>query len=379
MPEIVIESLAAGGDGVGHDASGRVVFVPFTAPGDRVRVAIVEERARFARGTLEELLEPSPLRALPQCGVYGACGGCTWQHLDYAAQLEAKRQILAGALERIAKLGVGELEVTPSPSPYRYRSRTRVVAKDGRVGYRRRGSHDLCPTSRCPVLVPELDAELARLAAREPQAAEEWELVAGAGGATRATPLRWPLPGEPKLELEVCGDRLAFSPGVFVQGNALLLDALARAVHEAAGSGACAVELFAGAGFFTLGLARRFRRLVAVESEGRAVADLRANLARAGLDNVEVLGGRAEVVLARIGEAEVVVLDPPRTGLPPGLLEAIQAPRVVYVSCDPATLARDLAGLAARGWALEALRGFDLFPQTPHVEALATMARPARA
>jgi len=373
--EIAIESLAAGGDGVGRDAGGRVVFVPFTAPGDRVRVAIVEERARFARGTLEEVLEPSPLRVQPPCGVYGACGGCTWQHLDYAAQLEAKRQILAGALERIAKLGPGELEITPSPSPYRYRGRTRVLAKDGRVGYRRRRSHDLCPTSRCPVLVPELDAELARLAASEPRAAEEWELVAGVHGTTRATPLRRPLPSEPKIELEVCGDRLAFSPGVFVQGNALLLDTLARAVHEAAGSGACAVELFAGAGFFTLGLARRFGRLVAVESEGRAVADLRANLARAGLDNVEVHGGRAEWVLARIEGAEVAVLDPPRTGLPAELLEMIQAPRVVYVSCDPATLARDLAGLAARGWALEALRGFDLFPQTPHLEAVATMAR----
>jgi 23S rRNA (uracil1939-C5)-methyltransferase len=300
--------------------------------------------------------------------------------VDYPTQVEAKREILRDAIERLGGIPLAEPpEVMPCPSPWRYRSRTRVLAVDGRVGYRRRGSHALCATSRCPVLVPELEAELAKLSALAPSGEPpEWELVAGADGATRATPLAHPLARGPLIALEVCGDRLEFSPGVFVQGNARMLDALAAAVHEAAGRGGLAGELFAGAGFFTLGLARRFERVVAVESERRSVADLRRNLKHYGVENVEVRGGRAERALAPLAEAEVLVVDPPRTGLPPGMAEALARlgpPRLVYVSCDPATLARDLRAFAAGGLRLAALRGFDLFPQTPHVEAVAVAAR----
>lgn len=377
MHELTIEGLAAGGDGVGHTADGRVVFVPFSAPGDRLSVRLVEERKRYARGVIEQVLEPSPFRVQPVCGVYGECGGCTWQHLDYETQLRAKAEILGDALERVGGLRVpDDLRVVPSPTPYGWRGRTRVLAKGGSVGYRKRRSHQVCATSRCPVLVPELDEALAQLARRAPQAAEEWELVAGADGATRTTPLRSPLPEEPRLTVSVCGQRMSFSPGVFVQGNALLLDALARAVHEAAGSGHLAVELFCGAGFFTLGLARGFERVVAVESEGRAVADLHANVLNAGLRNVEIRGGRAERLLAVLGGADAMVVDPPRTGLPPECIQGVAAARprrLVYVSCDPATLARDLARLAAGGFALESVTGFDLFPQTPHVEAVASL------
>lgn len=377
--EIEIHGLAAGGDGVGRAADGRVVFVPFAAPGDRLRVRIVDQRKRFAHGEIERILEASPWRVAPLCGVYGDCGGCTWQHLAYEVQLRAKAEILGDALERVGHLALpGPLEVTPSPTPYRYRGRTRVLAKAGRVGYRRRRSHDLCPTSRCPVLVPVLDAALAELAARHPEPAEEWELVAGVDGATRTTALRRPLPEGPRLTLAVAGERMSVSPGVFVQGNALLLDALAEAVHQAAGHGALGIELFCGAGFFSLGLARRFTRLVAVESEGRAVADLRRNAETAGLANLEVVRGLAEAALERYPGADCVVVDPPRTGLPPGCVQALVAAaprRMVYVSCDPATLARDLALLVKGGYALSAVRGFDLFPQTPHVEALATLVR----
>jgi 23S rRNA (uracil1939-C5)-methyltransferase len=379
IEEIEIRGLAAGGDGVGRSADGRVVFVPFSAPGDRLRVRLVDERKRFAHGEIERILEASPWRTAPLCGVYGDCGGCTWQHVAYDVQLRAKTEILTDALERVGHLALpGPVEVTPSPTPYRYRSRTRVLAKAGRVGYRRRGSHDLCATSRCPVLVPTLDAALSELAAQHPEPAEEWELVAGEERTTRTTALRRPLPAEPRLTLRVLGDRMSFSPGVFIQGNALLSDALAEAVHAAAGGGELGIELFCGAGFFSLGLARRFARLVAVESEGRAVADLRRNVEVAELANVEVVRGLAEEVLERFPGADCVVVDPPRTGLPPGCIEALTAAaprRLVYVSCDAATLARDLARLVKGGYALSAVRGFDLFPQTPHVEAVATMER----
>ncbi len=378
--QLRIERLAAGGDGVARAENGRVVFVPETAPGDRVRVRIVEERKRFARAQVITRIADGDDRVEPKCPVYGACGGCAWQHVAYPAQLAAKQALLRDALERLGDLRLdAPPDVVPCPRPYGYRSRTRVVAKAGRVGYRRRRSHDLCETSACPVLAPALERRLAALAAARPEGEEEWELVAGADGSTRALPLAHPLADDPRIAIDVLGDRLEFSPGVFVQGNALLHDALARSVHEAAGSGERCVELFAGGGFFSVGLARRFARLVVVESEGRAVSDLRRNLLRSGCRNVEVRGARAERVLAALPRpVDVVVVDPPRTGLPPGCTEALAelAPeRLVYVSCDPATLARDLGQLSHAGYTLANVRGFDLFPQTPHLEAVATLTK----
>ncbi len=405
--ELEIERLAAGGDGVARAPDGRVVFVPFTAPGDRLRARVVEERRRFLRARAVELLAPGPGRSDPLCAVFGSCGGCDWQHLDYAAQLEAKRGLLRDAFERIAHLRVPErLEITASPSPYGYRTRARVLVRGGRVGFRRRRSHALCATTRCPVLVPELDEALASLAvdsdsarteatpggepawkgatrATGPGAAREgdWEIAVGSDGHAIASPLP-PASPPPAVELRVGDASLRVSAGGFAQANALLRQPLADAVCEAAGHGERLLELHAGAGFFTLGLARRFERTVAVESSPQAAADLEFNLARAGLSHVRVLPLTAREALARDDlrdpVPDVVVLDPPRTGLEPEGAEALArlgARRIVYVSCDPATLARDVGVCADRGYGLAALRGFDLFPQTAHVEAVAVMER----
>jgi 23S rRNA (uracil1939-C5)-methyltransferase len=384
--ELRIEALAAGGDGVAHAPDGRVVFVPFTAPGDRVRVAIGLRRARWMRGEVEALLEAGPGRTDPLCPLFGVCGGCDWQHLAYETQLEAKRAILRDAIERIAHLPVPErFAFHASPAPYGYRSRARVAAEGGRVGFRRRRSHAVCSASRCPVLVPALDEPLARLAGSPPQPTGEWELTAGSAGSTclAGVPVRdsgaW-------VEIEAAGERLRISAGTFLQANQALREPLARAVVEAAGSGALCLELFAGAGLFTLPLARRFERVVALEAHPGAVADLEENLAAAGLGEVEIVAQAAEDAFASGALAalrpDAVVLDPPRAGLEPAGREGLArlaAPRVVYVSCDPATLARDVAVLADRGYALVALEGFDLFPQTAHVEAVARLERERRA
>ena len=386
--ELVIEELAAGGDGVGHAPDGRVIFVPFTAPGDRVRVRITACRSSYARGVVEVLLEPSPQRVDPACAVFGSCGGCAWQHVDYAAQLEAKRKIVSAALLRIGGLALPDdatLSITPSESPYRYRTRSRVMVSAGKVGFRRRRSHALSATRHCPVLVDELEARLSGLADDPPGTDAEWELVAGRSAdldepVTRAVPL--PAAGGSRLSLLVGEDRIGVSPGVFVQSNGGLLDALSRAVATAAGTGRRAFDLFCGAGFFTLGLARNFDEVVAVESNPVAAGDLEVNLREAGVDNVRVLARSVEAALddadfSRLHPDRVVV-DPPRSGLGEAVAERIagfEPERIVYLSCDPATLARDLSIFKHCGYRLIAIECFDLFPQTPHVEMLAVVGR----
>ncbi|MCH8084148.1 MAG: class I SAM-dependent RNA methyltransferase [Myxococcales bacterium] len=324
----------------------------------------------------------------PVCAVFGSCGGCAWQHVDYAAQLEAKRKIASAALRRIGGLALPDdaaLAITPSESPYRYRTRSRVMVSAGKVGYRRRRSHALAATRRCPVLVESLEERLSELADDPPETDAEWELVAGRSAdldepVTRAVPL--PAAGGSRLWLPVGEDRIGVSPGVFVQSNGGLLDALSRAVARAAGTGRRAFDLFCGAGFFTLGLARNFDEVVAVESNPVAAGDLEVNLREAGVDNVRVLVSSVEAAMddadfARL-DPDGVVIDPPRSGLGKGVAERIadfEPERITYLSCDPATLARDLSVFNHCGYRLIAAECFDLFPQTPHVEMLAVMGR----
>jgi 23S rRNA (uracil1939-C5)-methyltransferase len=378
-----VERLAAGGEGVAHAADGRVVFVPASAPGDRVRVRVVEQHANWLRGEIAALEAPGPGRVEPRCALFGRCGGCAWQHLDYAVQLAAKAEILRDALVRIGGLEPPEaIEVAPSP-PYAYRGRARVGVARGVVGFRRLRSHSLEPAAACPVLVPELERALAALAAAPPARDGEIELCAGDDRRVRAWGPGGLLHGEAQLAIDAGPARIAVSPGVFFQGNARVRSALLAAVLEAAGRGRRALDLCAGAGFFTLGLAARFAEVLAVESSPPAVRDLRRNLAAAGVTNVRALAAPLARFLAgeeaRAFEPGAIVLDPPRTGLGAALARALAAAagaaRVVYVSCDPSTLARDLAVLAGAGFRLRSVRGFDLFPQTPHVEAIAVAER----
>jgi 23S rRNA (uracil1939-C5)-methyltransferase len=380
-----VERLAAGGEGVAHAPDGRVVFVAAAAPGDRVRVRVVEEHPKWLRGEIAAIEAPGPGRVEPRCPLFGRCGGCAWQHVDYATQLAAKADILRDALLRIGGLalpGGGAIEMVASP-PYGYRGRARVGVARGVVGFRRLRSHALEPAAACPVLVPELERALAALAAAPPARDGEIELCAGDDGRVRAWGPGGLLHGEAQLAIEAGPARIAVSPGVFFQGNARVRGALLAAVLEAAGRGRRALDLCAGAGFFTFALAERFGEVLAVESSPPAVRDLRRNLAASGAGNVEVECAPLERFLAgaaaRDFAADAIVVDPPRTGLGAALAKdlaaAAGAARVVYVSCAPATLARDLAVLAAEGLGLRSLQGFDLFPQTAHVEAIALLER----
>ena len=402
--ECQIESLAAGGDGVARAPDGRTLFVPFAAPGDRLLVRVVEDHSRFARGEIEALLAAGESRTAPACPAFGTCGGCSWQHVRYEDQLAAKARILREALRRIGRLEVpDDVPVTPSPTPYHYRTRARVLVRGRAVGYRARRSHRLCPVARCPVLEPALEKKLAELAAAPPPPGE-WEIASGDAAEARVArvgPLtragRRARAGGPEVAFEGAGGRVRISPGVFAQANAALLaplcDAVCRAATGVSRGRRLALELYSGAGTFTLPLARHFERVVAVESAPAAVRDLRVN-ARAASLPIDVRARPVEAALAGsdLGPPEppdVVVLDPPRAGLSDAAasqLARLGTEAIVYVSCDPATLARDLRRLCERAgpdgaprYALSSVRGFDLFPQTPHVEALAVLRADPRA
>ena len=439
--------LASAGDGVGRLPDGRVVFIEGAAVGDVVTLSGLQLKGKVARARIAALVEASPDRVEPRCAHFGECGGCRWQHLSYAAQLRAKQQILQDALVRIGGFDFDALpDIVASPSQYGYRARARLVQVGDRLGYRRLGSHEGVAATECPILVPAAETELAK---GVPQAADatrkrrgkrdvEWEILVGsdpdapplvevaaptreprrgAGRAGRAKgrrpaaslgPRRAASPGgrsdspeaaAARASIRVLGETLEARLGSFVQGNALLWEALAAAVRDAClfpqanaenpaapDSARRFVELYAGIGFLTLPLARAGFSGAAFESSPSAVRDLEQNLEAAGLsDRVEAVCGDVGVRgdwAARFRNADVLLADPPRTGLAEPVREAIASegpPRLVMVSCDPATLARDLRGLAASGYEIMSLRAFDLFPQTPHVEAVVQLERGARA
>ena len=274
--EVRIDALAAGGDGVGRDASGRVVFVPMTAPGDRVQVRLSERKERFARGRVETLLEPGPGRTTPRCSAFGRCGGCDWQHLSYPVQCRAKEAIARDALTRIGGLAAPPLRWFASPRIYGYRERARIAVTGKQVGFREGRSHKIAPVDQCPVLLPALDTALQDLVAAPPGddadggdagTAADWELAVDREGAALATPLA----GE-RAERELCiGDEvLTVSTGAFTQANPFLIEAWSRYICDAAGVGHRVLELFAGVGTLSLPLARRASSLVAARSSGGA-------------------------------------------------------------------------------------------------------------
>ncbi len=403
VDEIVeIDGLAAGGDGVGRLADGRVVFVRLTAPGDRVRIREAEAGTSFLRATSFELIAAGEARREPTCEVFGRCGGCAWQHVERDSQLEARRRILHDAVQRIARLdAIPEIEVIASPQEFGYRGRTRVVVRGRSVGFRRFRAHAIEPIEHCPVLRPEVDAALGQLAARvraapstgESKSEHEYELISASDGSVRCTALA---PGadtadsststststDTKIALAVAGHRVMVSPGGFAQANPSLFAAMFEAVASALAveRSHTLVELYAGSGFFTLGLAGRFDRVVAVEADAVACRDLADSLESSATHNVEVRCVRVEDSLEVFAKQRpgAVLLDPPRAGLARGAAAALarlRAQRIAYLSCDPATLARDLAVLCGEegGYELRALTAFDVFPQTPHVEALAVL------
>jgi 23S rRNA (uracil1939-C5)-methyltransferase len=393
--EVEIERIVPGGAGMAH-ARGLTVFVPLAAPGDRLRVRVERVKGRVAFASLTEVLAAGRERVEPPCPYFGRCGGCDFQQLSYEAQLAAKVEIIRDCLRRISRLTPPErIPITPSPTAWHYRSRARWQhdARARHFGYYELASHHVVDIAECPVVAPELQAALARVRASlagratRDNAPREFEAVAGDDGVSLLPPLDERDAGE--RVRTIAGERYRFDAACFFQINHALLGALVRDVigealsfeHERGGT---AIDLYCGVGLFTLPLARRFARVVGVEANAAAASFARRNLSDAGLANAEIKTAQVGDWLmrraARLAPVDLLLLDPPRTGAEHGAVErviAMRPRRITYVSCDPATLARDLRELASGGYTLDTVAAFDMFPQTHHVETIARLTRAA--
>jgi 23S rRNA (uracil1939-C5)-methyltransferase len=387
--EATVEKLVYGGDGLAR-LEGRVVFAPFVLPGERIRVVTWREQPGLVRAHTLEVLEPAPERVAAPCPVFGRCGGCHYQHAPYEYQLAAKRAILVDQLRRLGKMEPPETIAVAAAEPWGYRNRAQLHIEGRRIGYREAGSHSLCEVSQCPVASPKINETIHALAGmlynpRWPRFVRSLEIftdeqqvqlnVVDTDRPVAKRFFEWcaeQIPGMVEDALDYQG-RFRVSRNSFFQVNRFLLDRLVEVALDGA-EGEMALDLYAGVGLFSLALARVFREVTAVESGSGAVRDLEFNAERAGLANLRAERQTAEEYLQRLERApDFVLLDPPRAGLGKAVvrrLAELRPRQVTIVSCDPATLARDLAGLTAAGYRVEQMTLVDLFPQTFHLETV---------
>ncbi|MHB1017506.1 MAG: 23S rRNA (uracil(1939)-C(5))-methyltransferase RlmD [Coriobacteriia bacterium] len=424
-----IESLAHGGDGVTRLADGRTAFVAGSCPGDIVTLEVTQDHGRWVKARIDELLEPSADRVQPPCPYVGLCGGCQWQHVAYSRQLIEKRRGLVDALTRIGHLTEPDVaETIASPAEYGYRNKIELAVSGSgnslKVGFARAGSSELIPVDDCLLLArakPKLPKSLAgalrflmtRGNTHIVRAALRVSSTGEVAVDVRTTPGPFPrslaarvlseatgartvtrtmvrdtgdtrdiagvevLAGPGSWNERLDGDRYRISPTSFFQVNtaaAALLRHTALTALDADGTMRIA-DLYAGAGTFTLPIARAAGEAVAVEASKHALSDLRHNLEAADLD-ADIVPGDAAYALPDIGYVDAALIDPPRAGISDKAMRALigaRIPRIVYVSCDPATLARDVARLAEAGYTPGRFVPVDLFPQTYHLETVAVL------
>ena len=410
MKRVVLDGLAFGGDAIARD-DGQVIFVPFGLPGEQVEIEIVEQKRDYARGRIVQVLSPSPHRVQPACPYFGECGGCSFQHADYEAQLAWKRQMVVDQLRRIGHLADAEALVLPAlgmldPWTYRNQARFTVGRRYGELCFTHKSSRRPLRIDRCPIMQPEINATLARLQ-RRLAGFPSHQLTIRQGTNTGQQLVSPPVPMAPELETgqtlleeELLGRRFRISTASFFQVNTrreprpppagirlppfelpanglsmaellvlLVFDRLVPRGDE------LLVDAYAGVGTFAILLAPTAGEVIGIEESAAAVRDARHNAAE--LENVRFVEGKTERELPNLErQPDLVILDPARPGCHPAVLEALvraEPRRVVYVSCDPSTLARDLSVLVNGGFRLESVQPLDMFPQTYHIECVASL------
>ncbi len=386
--ELDLTGMAYGGSAVGRH-NDRAIFVPYTLPGERIRARLTLDKKRFAQAEMVEVLAASPDRTEPRCPHFGPglCGGCHWQHIRYEAQLAFKQHIVADQLRRIGGLPEAVvLPAIPSPDPWYYRSHvTFQTSPTGRLGYISTDDRSVLPITECHIIRPELLEDFRQRNGRAPKGAARLRVQVGSAGdrlaAMTAPDERTfqPVTTTTTVRYMVKGRSFQVTAGSFFQVNLpqaetlvnLMLDRLALTSAERV------FDLYSGVGLFSAFLAERAAHVTAVESFPLAVQDALDNLA--DLSNVEIIEGAVETVLSQLpGVYDAAVLDPPRAGVDARALAALisQAPRqIVYVSCDPSTLARDARTLTQNGYRLLNAQPVDMFPQTYHIETVAAFVK----
>ena len=386
--EVDIKKIVPGGYGLAF-AENLTVFVVLAVAGDKLQVRLNEIKGKTAFAEIEKIVEPAPQRIPPPCQYVGRCGGCDFQQMSYDAQLEAKVGIILDNLHRIGKIEYeNEIAVIPSPKEFGYRLRAQwhIDGKHREIGYYQRDSRNLVSIEHCPILVPELDAELQRIR-REFDWTNFWpeksslDAASGDGGELSIYSPDADLEDR-EITISAAGEKYTFAAHAFFQGNKYLIDTLiATALGDA--SGGHALDLYSGVGLFTLPLARHFTKVTAVEDYGPSVEFAKRNIENAGLPNVELVNKPVGRYLGELSNSDIdfVLLDPPRSGTEKKtVLDLIDLrPRTVsYVSCDASVLARDLRRFLDGGYAIESITAIDLFPQTHHVETIVRLKAQAR-
>jgi len=375
---LTIEKLVYGGDGLAR-LDGKVIFTPYVLPGEAVQADIDRVKNDLWRGRLIEVTSPSPSRVTPQCPYFQRCGGCNYQHAGYAFQVDQKRSILREVLRRVGKIEFdGEIEAITG-EPWKYRNRAQLHIENGAIGYFEHGSHTLCAIDHCPIVSPVLNDAITKLNTELP--AFRWftgtvELFTNETDVQVNVLDRVPPPIRPLFEslgtsgsIEYDGFRVGRNS--FFQVNRFLVDRLVDCtVGDATGDSA--LDLYAGIGLFSARLAKQFKQVTAVESSRGAFRDLEHNVPSVVAENKTT-----EEYLAGLEKApDRILVDPPRAGLGKQVVRElirVRAPQLTIVSCDPATLARDLQGLLASGYRIERMMLIDLFPQTFHLETVVNL------
>ena len=376
--DVTIEKIVPNGYGMAF-AEGLTIFVSLAATGDKLRVRVREKKGKVAFAEIIEVLVPSPERTTPECQYFGICGGCDFQQMTYEAQLASKISIIQDCLSRIGKINFeGDIPIIPSPNPYGYRSRAQwhTDTRAKKIGYFKRYSHNIVDVENCPILAEPLQKTLTNF--RENLRWEQFwsnNVEIEAANADERVSIYSTEIIEPTQDIsfEVGENWYFYNAESFFQGNQFLVEKLIElAVSDATGENA--LDLFCGVGLFTLPLARKFKKVYGVESNGKAIEFAQKNTDNARLANVELFTENVGEWLTENNPQDIdfVLLDPPRTGAERATIDALlklKPTQISYVSCDPATLARDLRLLTV-SYTIESITAIDLFPQTHHVETV---------
>jgi len=399
--DVRIDNLTYGGDGLGRLVDGRVVFVPYAIPGELVRLKLVEDKPRFARAELVEVLEASADRVIPRCQHFTTCGGCHYQQMNYPTQLKAKATILREQLERIGGLkDIPGVEVGVASDSWYYRNHIQFhLTQDGKLGFQRAHSNQPFAIQECHLPEVAINQLWPRIEIEPMPGVERVSLRLGADEdmmlileCSNPQPLDFSiedlaisvvqlgpsdsvvLAGSDHIVMEVSGRRFKVSPRSFFQVNTNQAQTMLKhlTAHLFLSENLTVLDVYSGVGLYSAFLAPKVKRLVGIEFSPDACEDFSINLDE--FENVELYEASAEQVLGSIDfKPDIIIMDPPRAGLGRLTIEGILtqgAERLAYVSCDPATLARDAKQIASGGYSLKDLTLIDMFPQTYHIESI---------